>query len=676
MVRAITRFVCLVALLFAAAAATWLSAGAQRAAAASEVTWTRFDVTVDVREDGSIHVTERQEIRFESRGFTVGFATIPLERVDDIRNITLSEERDGQAVDYEFVSWSRFDDDPGTYSYDRSSSQVELTWGFPSTRNASRTFLIEYDLIGAIRVSEDENGAAYNQIWMTAIAGDVTEIGDVLDSTVTIRLPRAVDPARALLGEDAEERPEEHTADGQTWVWTRENLETGDEFVVRLEVPAVVSAGAPGWQSEDDEQRLAKEQQEDRRALYNVVFLAIGLLSAVVAGAGLYGLWYTKGRDPHVGLVAEFLPEPPDDLPPGAAGALVDEVAHERDIVATIVDLGRKGVIKIDEQNAESELPVRQSSDFTLTLLKPDARLTAFERQLLEALFGANMKTGASEQLGRVKSRFTSRSGAIRNAMYAELVRRGYFTASPEATRGSWKRSSTVLLIGAVLLICVGGGVLADLSPFVFLPLAVLVIFALALRKLSPSLPRKSRSGAEAAAKWRAFRRYLSDIEKYDKVKESRERFDKYLPYAVAFGLESSWVNKFAAAGAAPELDWFGPTIFGDLGDSGDWTRPRRQRRGGTWVFPGESGRPNGGGGSGSDWDFDIPDLQDMSDSAGRKLQGGSNSFFDMLASAAEAFGDFSSSGGGGRRHWGGGGGFRGGGSRGGSFGGGSRGFR
>ena len=48
-------------------------------------------------------------------------------------------------------------------------------------------------------------------------------------------------------------------------------------------------------------------------------------------------------------------------------------------------------------------------------------------------------------------------------------------------------------------------------------------------------MPRKTEAGAEAAAKWKAFRRYLDDIEKYENLNESREIFDRYLPFTVAF---------------------------------------------------------------------------------------------------------------------------------------------
>ena len=72
-------------------------------------------------------------------------------------------------------------------------------------------------------------------------------------------------------------------------------------------------------------------------------------------------------------------------------------------------------------------------------------------------------------------------------------------------------------------------------------------------------MPRKTRAGAEAAAKWRAFRRYLDDIEKYEGVEEAKAIFERYLPYATAFGLDRTWVAKFASVQAPTPSGTSGP---------------------------------------------------------------------------------------------------------------------
>lgn len=76
--------------------------------------------------------------------------------------------------------------------------------------------------------------------------------------------------------------------------------------------------------------------------LASLVLLLGGPALAVVT-------WVTKGRDPNVGLVAEYLNEPPN-VPPGLAGTLVDEKADMADVIATFVDLARRGAITMQEE--------------------------------------------------------------------------------------------------------------------------------------------------------------------------------------------------------------------------------------------------------------------------------------------------------------------------------------
>lgn len=670
--HSLSRGAALLAVLAALVAALLITPGSVQA---KSVVWNNYDVTLTLNQDGSYHVAERQTIDFIGGSFSGGTATIPLTRIDGITNVKVSEIASGATTPYSYVAWSRFTERPQTYSWTTTGTQVEIDWGFGSVYSEVRTFLLEYDVQGALRVYTNPPN---EQIWWTAIGTDVTDVAPVEHATMTIVLPQAVsltDPALMLAGPGGT-APSAHTTDGKTWTWTTGNLKSGDSFEVRLQIPPIVNASPPHWQAADDAQRKAQETADEHKAALNVIFLGVGLGLAALGGIGLYALWYTRGRDPHVGLVAEFVAAPPDDLPAGAVGVLTDERVDSRDMVASVVDLARRGVIKLDQGTTD---PLGAAHDYTLTLVQPDAQLAPFEKTLLSALFSGKLTANQTVKLSQVSRQFTSVSGQIERQLYQEVVDRGYFNASPEATRERWKHASNVLL-GLVLI---GGVVALAVVGFdvVFLWFAIIVaaVLALCLRWLSRSLPRRTDKGAEEAAKWLAFRRYLGDIPKYEKVAESREIFEKYLAYAIAFGLDEAYVSSFLAVGT-PLPDWFstmggGPVVIGNFGGYGPYGRRRGGWYGGPgggWIVggPGPGGPSQGGGGGG----VDIPSLQEASDQAGRGVQSASDSFFDMLDKAAKAFGSGGGRGGG----WGGGGfggGFGGGGSHGGSSGGGGRGF-
>jgi uncharacterized membrane protein YgcG len=221
----------------------------------------------------------------------------------------------------------------------------------------------------------------------------------------------------------------------------------------------------------------------------------------------------------------------------------------------------------------------------------------------------------------------------------------------------------------------------------------VLLLMAVAIYLISGALPRKTAVGAEAAAKWRAFRRYLEQIEKYEKVAEQRQIFDSYLPYAVAFGLEQTWVGAFANA-ETPAPRWYAPVWRGGSGqgDRDDSRRWGRDDRDWDWTTAASRSWWDVTGGDresesrgGDDGGFSLPDWQGTSDHAGRALSRVSDGMLSMFNTAGRALSamaeaaaesDWGSSSGGGRSSSGHRSSFGGGGSRGGSSGGGRWGFR
>ncbi len=386
-------------------------------------------------------------------------------------------------------------------------------------------------------------------------------------------------------------------------------------------------------------------------ALLRVIFLGAMLLVLAGGGVGLLILWYLRGRDPHTGVVAEFLPTPPDDLPPGAAGTLLDEHADHHDVVATLLGLARHGAVEIVQLVPEPRGRGRPNrhlpADYELILRDPSKCASALERELLLIIFGPDARPGATVRLSDIKPAFVEAEPVMRDLLYAELVTRGYFPRSPRGTRRRWQLLGWAGLVASVLL----GLVLAvTVDVFALFPTAAAVVLWGATIRLSRALPKKTVAGAEAAAKWRAFRRYLSEIERYEHVSKAQELFERYLSYAVAFGLDREWLRTFAAAGAARPRwyhesrgDVFIPGEVGDLGDLGDIIAVGHMldmvghAGGGPSDLPDFSGGvpdvPNVGMP-----DFSGVDLQGASDLAGGSLQDVSDGLGGLLDSAGSVF--------------------------------------
>ena len=645
-------------------------AGAQ----SSAVVWEQYDVDIDVRQDGSFHVVEDQVVEFNG-SFSTGFADIPLTRVDEIANVSLTI--DGEPAEY--VEPSAYDEEPGTFTAATSYSDINIDYAFPQTDPGDeRRIQLEYDVFGGIRVYEDLE-PANQQLWWTAISEEVTEIAPVENATVSVTLPEQVPPEGIVAG------PTEPEVDGATYTWTRSDLDAGDDFEVRLQFPPITDATLPAWQELDDQFREEELEEDERSAVIGTALFGVGMLILIGGGIGFSVAWFARGRDPHVGMVADYISTPPDDMSPGAAGALIDETVQVRDVLATVLDLANRGALIIHESGKE-EGPFGLGGGYTheFELVDRDKAAREFERQLLDVMFGINADPGTRVSMTEFRQSYTASANHIAEGFYDQLVSKGYFRESPEKTRKRWSSIGIGIPVAIGVTAFVLAGMAGDVTGWIVFVIFAVIVIAFFGSYVSTHMPVKTREGAEAAAKWSAFKRYLEDIDERENLEESKEIFERYLPYAAAFGIEKSFVQKFAAADVQMP-GWFDGGGYGEYGMPGSPHRPMRRGRrtvviGSPWFggYPdqGSPGRQSGGGGA--DGGFGgFPDLQDMSDTGGRSLQGGSDSFFDMLNTASRAFsGGSGRSRGGSFGSFGGGGGFSGGGGFGGGGGGGGGGGR
>ncbi|MCC6802443.1 MAG: DUF2207 domain-containing protein [Anaerolineae bacterium] len=256
----------------------------------------------------------------------------------------------------------------------------------------------------------------------------------------------------------------------------------------------------------------------------------------------------------------------------------------------------------------------------------------------------------------------------IQGDLYQELVTDKLFDTNPSSTRALWSGIGVVIIALAVIL----GFVLFPLidqygMALVLLPIAVGFV-AVAALIVGPAMPAKTRTGAEEAAKWKAFYEYLRNMEKYASVEEAANQFERYLPYAVAFGLDRSWINRFKDVPYVPVPYWYYPTYMGRYrrGYVAGTPLPRNVGMGDAGL-PGGLARAGGGGG-----------LDQMSGGLAGGLESISSGLTSMLDSASRVMTSRpqqASSGSSGSWRSGGGGWSGGGFSGGGGSGGGSRGF-
>jgi hypothetical protein len=579
--------------------------------------WERYDVDLAVQADGTLRVEETQAINFTSGTFHEGFAELSTANTDGIDDVTLSE--DGQEYEQRSSSCCL---DPGEFAVeDTGSGTLQVIWNMGRTQDETRTFVLGYTVEGAIRRYAEGNEFQWN-----AIAPNMRDF-DIRDSTITVQAP----PGATLLLADYLIAPEfpavpmtvDMAADGTSATWVAQQTigpTEGVQIVVQLP-PGSVGGSAPTWQAEFD-RRNAWEQSY--KPLVDLGLLVLGFLVLFGGPALLYLWWYLRGRDPKIDAIPEYITQPPADVPPGIAGTLIDERADVADVIATLMDLARRGYLVIEESSESS--PVRLvSKEFTLKKV-PDppnlAALNPFERQLYDSVFRGPDTVRFSD----LNQRFYTQMPGLQTKLYETAVQLGQFKSSPQSVRSSYGCLGTFLLVAVI-----GGGFLAvplfsDMTSTLICPVLAATVVAGLLMWLGQHMPAKTRKGAEGAALSRAFRNYLANLEKYAKPEEVKDQFEKYLPYAIAFGLERTWINRFRKLPDVPIPGWYYPVGRPYLGRPG---------------YPGTmgAGLPGSGGvGRGEAAPAGMPEmptLQGMSDSLSGGLQSMSDGLNTMLNSAA-----------------------------------------
>ena len=604
-------------LLFAAVTAVLVLFGSVVPAAlaqAQSLYWERYDVDIAVVNTGDLVVHETQVIDFTSGVFHEGYAQIPTKNTDGIDDIIVSEN--GQAYRLSPFLDSLID---GEYGIDTSTpGLIGVTWEMGYTEDQTRTFVLSYAVHGAIRRYPQGNEFQWNVI------SPGQHSYDILESTTTLHMPPGAPLGLAdyLVPPEFQGVPMTVTMATDkllaTWVAKQTIAPNQGIQIVAQFAPNTIAGAAPSWQAGYD---LQTAYTANVRPWLDLGLGALGLLILLGGPAALYLLWYLRGRAPQRVVVPEYITAPPQGLPPGIAGTLVDEKADVQDIIATLMDLARRGYLAIEETSQTSPMGL-VTKDYTLRQTLEGKRLedlTDFERQLYTAVF-QNHATVAMRDLNQ---RFYTNIPGLQQALYNSCVKLGYFTGTPQAVRGRYGCFGGLLLV----LSLVGGGLLAVVfsaySTTLVCPFMAATLVGIILLWIGQHMPVESRKGAEARALSKAFRNYLTNLEKYAKPEQVTDQFEKYLPFAIAFGLERTWINRFSRIPATPTPAWYHP-----LG------RPFI----GVPLLPAAVGgagpRPTPAAGLGGAAAA-IPSLQGMSDGLSGGLQSMSDGLNTMLNSAA-----------------------------------------
>lgn len=475
----------------------------------------RFDVELHVLPGGALLVTETVSPRFEG-------AWNGIERLIPI------EYRTPQGFNYSLlldrVSVTDEQGTPLTFESSRERHYRNFRIWIPGATDATRTFVLKYLVRNGLKFFEDHDELYWN------VTGDEWDV-PIEQASVRIILPPQTTGVRAQAFTGAYGAREQ--AATVTIAGSGIEMTMTRPLGFREGLTAVV-----GWDTGFVTAPTALDRT--RMALVSNWPLGIPLL---IFGL-MYRLWSTRGRDPRLRPIAVMY-EPPDRLTPAEVGTLVDERPDTRDITATLVDLAVRGYLRITERKAEHLFGLWSSLDYLFHRIKPQqewAALPAFERLLLEAVFKDS--EGDEVLLSALENRFYQSLPGIHDAIFNSLQTRHYYGQRPDRVKQGYLAGGITL--GVVLTI----GLLALADRWGMAPLTALaagLLSGVIVVGFGRIMPARTQQGTKALEGVLGFEEFLTRVEadRFDRLIKTPELFEKFLPYAMALGVEQNWARAF-----------------------------------------------------------------------------------------------------------------------------------
>ena len=350
----------------------------------------------------------------------------------------------------------------------------------------------------------------------------------------------------------------------------------------------------------------------------------------LAGGAGLLGLfgyfyyaWKRAGRDPRAGTVVPLF-SPPDDLSPPGMRYVTKMNVDNRTFAAALVDMGVRGHIRLVEEDGgwfsrdktridrlDSQNPLPTEEQNALNALVPTGEsIMMIQKNYAE--FGAAKKGLTAVLKDQYEGKLFKRNYGWAASGLLFFFAAMWVTAAAIVVAADaasvWQIAVTLgaIAVAAMLSFVIHGSStvgkcllsLIAFSAFVVASAVGFPVFAEAVNSgaglplLIPALAfplvitcfwwisAPTKEGRTVLDHIAGFKQYLSitERERLDRMtapKDTPEIFEKYLPYAIALGVENHWADRFqgvlaaAAAQGQQGFLWYS-------GHSDPWNNPGR----------------------------------------------------------------------------------------------------
>jgi len=501
----------------------------------------KLDIEANLQKDGSMVVSEA--VTYD---------------IDEINGVYFDIDAKGFG---ELEDLQVFEDDPNTSSFkevDTSNYEVSVSDElyriklYSKNQNNIRTFKFVYKLPEAITVYDDVaqfNRKMVGQEWQQGIK--------YITAKVIVPVPTDYDNSNILVfghgpltGEvDREEN---------TVVYKLDDYYPGDflEAHILME-PEIFSEYNKSkivhkdmkQELLDMEAKLADEANAERdkarrqpnkfRKLFENQGLMLGVLGSIwgVLMFYIYGIYRRRNRVKN--SVGKYLRELPDDSSPALVGSFMTDSISGNEILATIVDLVRRKILRLETSEEKS----------IITLVGNTEKLSAQERVIVDIYIndfgnGKSLDLKDFDLFQKVPMSTARKFEKWKTIIQSEMDRKDLVF---EGFKGMGENLFYTSLGGIILGIKFFKNILEKAMESKMFLIIIIMGFILLISLTKARYPRKEL--AEAQDKWQAFKNFLSDYSQLEEAKiSSVHLWEQYFVYAIALEVSEKVVKAYKKA--------------------------------------------------------------------------------------------------------------------------------
>jgi uncharacterized membrane protein len=538
----------------------------------------KFNSNIHVEEDGSARIEE--QITFVFKGVYQGiYRDIPVDYPGPSgSNYTL------------FIKLDSVTDDSGNklkYEKKTNNGFLHLKIYVPGATDATRTVNIEYSVANGTRFFED-----HDEFYWNVTGND---------------WPVPIEQASAMIYFPAEASGKLRAQAFQGVYGSSQHASasvTGPGVSVETTDPLPMRGGLTG---DVYIEKGVLHQPSGIARFFRFIRSNPVLTVPLWAFAVMFPLWWIKGRDPDPGMSVAPMYEPPEKMGPAEVGTLIDGSVDPRDITSVLVDMAVRGYVKIVETEHKGFLS--STKDYEFHLLKNRGEwndLTDYETAMLGNVFAGSDVV----LLSSLRNHFYTVLPAIKRGVMGALKTKGMYTLDPTSASGYQGLGLVLVILPYFALQAFG---FADFLSSVPLAIGSGLIAVAIIVIIGRQLTATSLKGARTQVQIKGFQEFMNRVDADRLKRMPPDTFEKFLPYAMALGVEHRWAKAFEGIIQNPP-SWYqgtyGPNFstfyfvnsLGSMATTASSTfvsAPRASSSGSGWSGGGGGGFSGGGFGGG-----------------------------------------------------------------------------